>query len=394
MIRRYQAEFFRDRGELVTPAERRVLSALAACRTSSLGGHLEVCDQCGHNQPVYNSCRNRHCPKCQAAARAEWLESRQADLLPVEYFHVVFTLPDSLAPIAFQNKRVVYDLLFRAASETLLEVAANPKHLGAEIGFLGVLHTWGQNLMHHPHVHFVVPGGGLSPDRTRWISCLPGFFLPVRVLSRLFRGKFLAHLRAAYGAGTLNFRGELQNRGTAAEFDQLIAAAYRTEWVVHAKPPFGGPEQVLKYLARYTHRVAISNDRLLDISNGQVAFRWKDYASGSRIRTMTVSAVEFLRRFLLHVLPRGFVRIRHYGLLANRCREQLLDLSRQLLDQARLNAAPTIGDKPSRELTATALPSDLPRRCPCCQTGRMQTTETWPRPTHIPQLNSGTFNTS
>jgi hypothetical protein len=394
VIRRYQGDFFRERGARVTMAERRVLNAVAACRTAALGGHLEVCDRCGHDQPVYNSCRNRHCPKCQAAARVEWLEAQRKDLLPVEYFHVVFTLPESLAPLVFQNKWLLYDLLFRAASETLLEVAATPRYLGAKIGFLAVLHTWGQNLMHHPHLHCVVPGGGLSPDHSRWILCRPGFFLPVRVLSRLFRGKFLAYLRAAYRAGELNFRGELQALGTASGFEQLIAKAFQTDWVVHAKPPFGGPEQVLKYLARYTHRVAISNDRLLDISNGQVTFRWKDYAGGSRIRTMTVSAVEFLRRFLLHVLPRGFVRIRHYGLLANRCRVEMLALSHRLLDPSQCGTVPGLRDDRPAESAKTALSADSIRRCAHCQAGHMQITESWPRPSRIPQLNEWLFDSS
>ena len=394
VIRRYQDDLLRERGQLVTFAERRVLSALAACRTAALGGHLEVCDCCGHQQPVYNSCRNRHCPKCQAAARAEWLEAQRTDLLPVEYFHVVFTLPESLAPIVFQNKWQLYDLLFRAASETLLAVAADPRHLGAKIGFLAVLHTWGQNLTHHPHLHCVVPGGGLSPDHSRWISCRSGFFLPVRVLSRLFRGKFLAYLRAAYRAGKLNFRGELQSLGTVSGFEQLIAKAVRTEWVVHAKPPFGGPEQVLKYLARYTHRVAISNDRLLDISNGQVTFRWKDYSAGSRIRTMTVAAIEFLRRFLLHVLPRGFVRIRHYGLLANRTRARLLPLARRLLKESQCETDPGVSADHPVEVVASEVSRDSARPCPHCRTGQMQITETWPRPPRTPQLPNLSFDSS
>jgi hypothetical protein len=274
---------------------------------------VERCGDCGHQRIAYNSCRNRNCPKCQGLARAQWLADRQTELLDVPYFHVVFTVPEAVATIAFQNQTAVYDILFRAASETLRTIAADPRHLGAEIGFLAVLHTWGQNLLHHPHVHCVVPGGGLAPDRSRWVSCRPGFFLPVRVLSRVFRGKFLQRLREAYDRGQLQFHGSLLEQGTSTGFAKLVAESYRTEWVVYAKPPFGGPEQVWKYLARYTHRVAISNTRLLHLENGQVTFRWKDYAAGSRVRTMTLSAAEFLRRFLLHVLPTGFVRIRHYG---------------------------------------------------------------------------------
>lgn len=321
------------------------------------------------------------------------MESRKAELLPVQYFHVVFTLPEEMARIAFQNKRVVYGLLFRAASETLQQVAADPKHLGAEIGFLCVLHTWGQNLLHHPHVHCVVPGGGLSPDRSRWISCLPGFFLPVRILSRVFRGKFLAHLRKAFEQGELKFRGELKPWGEPARFAQVVAAAYRMEWVVHAKPPWGGPEQVLKYLARYTHRVALSNDRLLKLENGEVTFRWKDYAHESRIRSMTLSAVEFLRRFLLHVLPARFVRIRHYGFLANRNREDLVALCRTLLEQP--PAAPHSCDAESTTEPAAVEPApNAADLCPCCRTGRLQVTQLWARPRAIQLLQLRMFNTS
>ncbi len=259
------------------------------------------------------------------------MEARQAELLPVEYQHVVFTLPAALGPIALQNQREVYGLLFRAAAETLQQIAADPKHLGAQIGFVAVLHTWGQNLRHHPHVHCVVPGGGLSPDGSRWVPCKPGFFLPVRVLSRVFRGKFLALFKAAFDQGKLSFHGKLAGLADAAEFQRELAASAQTEWVVYSKPPFGGPDQVLKYLARYTHRVAISNHRLIAIENGEVTFQWKDYASDGKQRTMTLKAIEFLRRFLLHVLPVGFVRIRHYGFLANRvCREKL-ELCRALL---------------------------------------------------------------
>jgi hypothetical protein len=281
---REHGDAFLDRyGNVLLPQQRRVLSDIAACRTATLGGHVEACDRCGHQRIAYNSCRNRHCPKCQAGAAAEWTEDRRAELLPVAYFHVVFTLPAVLGPIALQNPRVVYGLLFQAAAETLQQIAADPKHLGAEIGFLSVLHTWGQNLQHHPHVHCVVPGGGLALDGSRWIACRPRFFLPVRVLSRVFRGKFLARLRAAFEQGKLSFHGRLAALADPVEFRRRLAASARTEWVVYAKPPFGGPEQVLKYLARYTHRVAISNHRLLAQEGGKVTFRWKDYVNGGGI---------------------------------------------------------------------------------------------------------------
>jgi hypothetical protein len=380
VIRQFAADLLRQRGELVTTAEKQVLRALAVCRTAHLGGHLETCERCGHEKPVYNSCRNRHCPKCHAAARGAWLEARRAELLPVEYFHVVFTLPEALGQIAFQNKRVVYGLLFRAVAETLLEVAANPKHLGAHLGFLCVLHTWGQNLLHHPHVHCVVPGGGLSPDRSRWLSCPAGFFLPVRVLSRVFRGKFLAHLQEAFRRGTLQFRGNLQPWADPKAFAEIVRDAYRQEWVVHAKPPFGGPEQVLKYLARYTHRVAISNDRLLKLEAGRVTFRWKNYAASGRIQQMTVSAVEFLRRFLLHVLPRSFVKIRHYGFFANCNRQKALPICRALLGQTNpLDPSQRHTEAPQDQ------PAEVKTLCPSCGSGKMLVTRTWNRPT-APQL--------
>ena len=282
VFRQHGDAFLKRYGGALTPEQRRALGDIAACRTAALGGHLEECDRCGHRQIAYNSCRNRHCPKCQATAAAEWMADREAELLPVEYFHVVFTLPTALGPIALQNPRVVYGLLFRTSAETLQQIAADPRHLGAEIGFLAVLHTWGQNLQHHPHVHCVVPGGGLSPDGSRWVPCRPGFFLPVRVLSRLFRGKFLARLQDAFDRGMLSFHGSIAALADPVEFQRRLAASAQTEWVVYAKPPFGGPEQVLKYLARYTHRVAISNSRLTALEGDEVAFLWKDYAHKAR----------------------------------------------------------------------------------------------------------------
>jgi hypothetical protein len=366
---RQHGDAFLDRhGDGLSHEQRRALHDITACRTAALGGHVEACDRCGHQQVAYNSCRNRHCPKCQATAAADWMEAREADLLPVEYFHVVFTLPEALGPIALQNPRVVYGLLFQAAAETLQQVAADPKHLGASIGFLAILHTWGQNLQHHPHVHCVVPGGGLSPDASRWVACRPGFFLPVRVLSRVFRGKFLSLLRTAFDRGRLAFHGDLGPLADTGEFQRRLAASARTEWVVYAKPPFGGPEQALKYLARYTHRVAISNSRLTALEGDEVEFLWKDYAHEGKQKTMTLKAVEFIRRFLLHVLPAGFVRIRHYGLLANRvCREKLA-LCRELLG---VGAAPEPAADPGPEPERTAEGGSAARACPVCGAGRM-----------------------
>ena len=317
----------------------KVLHAIARCRTAALGGHRDQCPQCGYQTISYNSCRNRHCPKCQTAARDKWLAARQQELLAVGYFHVVFTLPQELSALALQNKEAVYSLLFRASAETLLEVAADPKHLGAEIGFLSVLHTWGQNLLHHPHVHSVIPAGGLSRDHSGWVHPKPGFFLPVRVLSRVFRGKFIAGLKRLFRSGKLIFAGNLKPLAKRKAFYAFLRPLFRKDWVVYAKQPFGGPDHVLHYLARYTHRVAISNHRLIAFENDQVTFRWKDYAHRNKKRKMTVSADEFLRRFLLHVLPRGFVRIRFFGFLANRRRADLLPLCRQLLAQQATESA-------------------------------------------------------
>ena len=370
---RQHADAFLDRhGEGTSQGQRRVLHDITACRTAELGGHVEECNQCGHRQVAYNSCRNRHCPKCQANAAADWMQDREAELLPVEYFHLVFTIPATLNPIALQNPRVVYGLLFRAASETLQQVAADPKHLGAEIGFLAVLHTWGQNLQHHPHVHCIVPGGGLSPDASRWIACRPGFFLPIRVLSRVFRGKFLAQLRAAFDRGRLAFHGKLGPLADPAQFQRRLADSARTEWVVHAKPPFGGPQQVLKYLARYTHRVAISNNRLVAMECDQVTFRWKDYTHGGKQKVMNLKAVEFIRRFLLHVLPAGFMRIRHYGFLANRVCQGKLDLCRTLLAAI----TPPVAAEPVPEPNKAVERRPEAHTCPACGEGRMIIVET------------------
>jgi hypothetical protein len=375
-IFRQVGPFYReDHATALSSGQRRVMSAIEQCRTAALGGHVEQCDSCGHQRIAFNSCRNRHCPKCQSLVRAQWLEDRQTELLPVEYFHVVFTVPQEIAAIAYQNKAVVYDILFRATAETLRTIAGDPKHLGAEIGFIAILHTWGQNLLHHPHLHCVVPGGGVAPNGERWVSCRPGFFLPVRVLSRLFRRLFIAQLQLAFDAGELQFFNSLEALSSRVAFAKHLAAPSRAEWVVYAKPPFGGPIQVLEYLGRYTHRVAISNNRLREFSDGFVTFAWKDYRHESRNKTMCLDAHEFIRRFLLHVLPSGFQRIRHYGLLANRYREVRLNQCRDLL------AAPApvvveidVEDYRDRyqRLTGVSL-----RDCPHCGRGQMVRIETF-----------------
>jgi hypothetical protein len=372
IIRAHGDDFLDAYGDTLSPERRRALFDLPRCRTAALGGHVEECDRCGHQQIAYNSCRNRHCPKCQATEAARWVEAQADDLLPVEYFHVVFTLPAALGPIALQNPRVVYGLLFRAAAETLQQIAADPKHLGAEIGFLAVLHTWGQNLQHHPHVHCVVPGGGLSPDGSRWVACRPGFFLPVRVLGRLFRGQFLALLKVAFETGRLSFQGQLADLAEPAEFRRTLAAPADIEWVVYAKPPFGGPEQVLKYLARYTHRAAISNHRLIGLEGDQVEFLWKDYAHGGKPKTMKLQAAEFLRRFLMHILPAGFMRIRHYGFLANRVSREKLELCRSFL--AAIASSVAARPIPGRNPVSPTWPEG--HICPACGEGRMVIIET------------------
>jgi putative transposase/transposase-like zinc-binding protein len=327
----------------------KVMSAIEQCRSALLGGHVLRCEACEQVQIAYNSCRNRHCPKCQASAARRWLEARQADLLPVEYYHVVFTLPAPIADVAYQNKALIYGLLFDIAAETLLTIAADPKHLGAQIGATLVLHTWGSALTHHPHVHGIVPGGGLSPDGERWVACKPGFFLSVRVLSRLFRRRFLEELAKAHRAGQLHFFGEHAALARASAFADWLAALRESEWVVYAKRPFAGPAAVLAYLSRYTHRVAISNRRLVAFDERGVSFRWKDYrAKGkTRYKTMTLSANEFMRRFLLHVLPAGFHRIRHYGLLANAARRNNLARARELLHVLPEAAEPQLPDEPA-----------------------------------------------
>src|SRR6201993_761102 len=346
VFRRYGEAYRQEHGASLCTAQRRVLTAIEVCRTAVLGGHLEQCDHCGHQRNAYNSCSDRHCPKCQSFARFKWLQDRQSELLNTQYFHVVFTLPRQIATIAYQNKRELYGILFRATAQTLLTIAADPKHLGAEIGFFAVLHTWGQNLLHHPHLHCVVTGGGLSADGSRWISCRAGFFLPVELFSSM---------------------ESLRDRSSFLDY---LAPLREAEWVVYAKRPFAGPEQVLDYVGRYTHRVAISNNRLLDIAEGKVKFRYKDYRHEAQQKTMTLEAEEFIRRFLLHVLPEGFQRIRYYGFLANRYREQKLEHCRELLGM------------PAPEPTASEASQDYSKRyeeltgsslweCPVCHQGRM-----------------------
>nr|WP_249804379.1 MULTISPECIES: IS91 family transposase [unclassified Bradyrhizobium] len=350
----------------------KVMSAIESCRTAALGGHVARCEQCAHTQISYNSCRNRHCPKCQGAAAKDWLAAREADLLPMPYYHVVFTLPAVVADIAYQNKAVIYDLLFKASAETLITIAADPKHLGARVGITSVLHTWGSAMTHHPHVHMIVPGGGISLDGERWVACRPGFFLPVRVLSRLFRRLFLERLLAAHQAGRLKFFGDHAAFADAQVFAAYLAPLRRTEWVVYAKRPFGGPQAVLAYLSRYTHRVAIANSRLIACDRTGVSFRWKDYRADGRDR-QTLATAEFIRRFLTHVLPHGFHRIRHYGLLASGTRADNIARARRLLDAS--TAQPEAADTRRAE---TEEPKPLSHPCPCCG-GRMIIIETFQR---------------
>ena len=367
IVRAHGDEFRQAHAASLSPRQKRVLRNIELCRTAALGGHLEQCDQCDHERNAYNSCADRHCPKCQSLARAKWLEKRQSELLPVEYFHVVFTLPEPLAKLGLQNKQEVYNLLFRATAETLLTIAADPQHLGAHIGFFCILHTWGQTLTAHPHLHCVVPGGGISLDGSRWVACRPRFFLPVRVLSRRFRKVYLRYLQQAYAARKLQFHGDLERLSDPQNFARWLAPLRKMKWVVYAKPPFGGPERVLDYLGRYTHRVAISNSRLLDLQDGQVTFSYKDYKHAQQQKVMTLPADEFLRRFLLHVLPDGFQRIRYYGLLGNRHRTENLARCRELLAVP----VPIPQPEPDYRERCRQLSGRDPLRCPQCKTGHM-----------------------
>jgi hypothetical protein len=376
------ADVFRDRGAAwrdanaghVSLGQLQVMSAIERCRTAALGGHVTRCEACAHTEIAYNSCRNRHCPKCQGAAARDWLAERQADLLPVPYFHVVFTLPAAIADIAYQNKAVIYDALFKASSEALLTIAADPKHLGARIGVTAVLHSWGSAMTHHPHVHMIVPGGGIALDGSKWVACQPGFFLPVRVLSKLFRRLMLEKLEAGHAAGRLKFFGEHAGLRDPTALAAHLAPLRKTNWFVYAKPPFAGADAVLAYLARYTHRVAISNRRLVSLDADRVTFRYKDYRRNGqeRSRTMTLTPNEFIRRFLLHVLPKGFHRIRHYGLLASAARKANIARARELLAAPE---PPTLRDETT---SAAAAPNDHRAPCPCCG-GRMIIVETFER---------------
>src|ERR1035441_9321094 len=364
----HENEFLQRWGHALSDQQRKVLRDIGLCRTAALGTHLERCDRCSYETVANDSCRNRHRPSPQPPARDRWLMNQASSLLPVPYAHVVFTVPEQLAPLALRNQRLFYNLLFRAASETLLEIAADSRHLGARIGVLAVLHTWSQNLRHHPHLHCLVPAGGLALDNSRWVATRRGFFLPVRVLSRMFRGKLLAFLKQGYRRNELCFPGTLSELSAPRAFHSMLHMLRRREWVVYSKPPFGGPEHVLKYLARYTHRVAISNGRLLSLEQGQVRFRWRDSKDNNRTKTMTLDAIEFIRRFLLHILPSGFVKIRHFGFLANRNRSVRLDLCRRHLE------APVPADAPTGLLTDQQKRA-AERRCPVCQTGTLHIVE-------------------
>jgi Putative transposase/Transposase zinc-binding domain len=372
IFRHHGAAWRRANAGHVSRGQLQVMSAVVSCRTAALGGHVERCEDCDHTRIAYNSCRNRHCPKCQGAAARDWLAEREAELLPVPYFHLVFTLPAAIADIAYQNRAVIYDLLFKASSETLLTIAADPKHLGARIGVTAVLHTWGSAMTHHPHLHMIVPGGGIALDEAKWVACKPGFLLPVRVLSKLFRRLMLAKLAMAHATGKLQFFGEHAHLGDAAAFAAFLTPLKTTRWFVHSKRPFAGPQAVLAYLARYTHRVAISNRRLVALDADHVTFRYYRRNRQQRYRTMTLVPGEFIRRFLLHVLPKGFHRIRHYGLLASAARKANIACARELL------AAPEPPTERDQTTRAAAAPTDHRPPCPCCG-GRMIIVETFER---------------
>jgi len=381
------ADIFRAHGpayrrtRTLARAQRRAMRAIEACRTAALGGHAEACDRCGAVRVTYNSCRNRHCPKCQTLAKERWLQARRAELLPVEYFHVVFTLPHDLNSLAQGNPRVIYNLLFRAALDTLQAFGRDPKHLGGDLGVTALLHTWGQTLSQHLHLHCVVTGGALATDGSRFIAARPGFLFPVRALSQVFRGKYLDALRHAFDAGGLTFAGQTDPLADAGAFTTFLATLRRRNWVVYSKPPFAGPQHVLEYLSRYTHRVAISNERLLGLERGIVRFRWKDRAHGNRLKVMDLEADEFIRRFLLHVVPDGFVRIRHAGFLANRSRKTKLDHCRSLLGQP---PPPTETTTESIEALMLRLTGIDIRRCPFCRRGQMDVIAILRPPLHLP----------
>ncbi len=346
------------------------MRAIEVCRTAALGGHRDQCDNCGHLAISYNSCRNRHCPKCQTLRKEKWIEARSDDLLPIDYFHLVFTIPSGLNPLVSMNRKVMYDLLFRSVSETLMELSHDPKHLGATIGVIGILHTWGQNLMDHPHIHCIVTGGGLSSDRSRWVSCCKGFFIPVRVMSALFKGKFLDLLKKCFTSNDLAFSGSISHLKEPGTFKSFMGHLYHKKWVVYCKPPFDGAKGVLQYLGRYTHRIALSNNRILNIRDGNVSFLWRDYADDNRQKTMTLKADEFIRRFLLHVLPSRYVRIRHFGLLANRKRKDNITSCRELLGTGKPVTKETDRQEPWQEQLLRICGIDV-TICPVCKKGRM-----------------------
>jgi hypothetical protein len=368
------ADIFRRHGQVYRDSHPmplrhlRAMRAVEICRTAAMGGHKDKCDDCGHIAISYNSCRNRHCPKCQTLQKEKWIEARNEDLLPIQYFHVVFTIPSELNALVIMNQKVMYDLLFRSVSETLTELSHDPKHIGAQIGFISILHTWGQNLMDHPHIHCVVTGGGLSTDNDSWISCRKNFFIPVRVMSTLFRGKFLSHLQNSFG--DLIFPGGISHLGERHDFEIFRRRFYHKKWVVYCKPPFNGAEGVLEYLGRYTHRIAISNNRILSVQDGKVSFLWRDYADGDKKKVMPLQVTEFIRRFLLHVLPNRFVRIRHYGLLANRKRKNNISLCREFLGTC--NAVTKEKDEPEswQEQLLRICGIDV-TMCPVCKKGKM-----------------------
>jgi len=365
VFRRYGEQFLNRRGHAVSPQQRKALQEISVCRTAALGGHVEECDRCGHRRIAYNSCRNRSCPKCQSTARDRWLAKQAQQLLPVPYCHVVFTVPKALAHLVRENQRRFYALLFRAVAETLLTLAADPRRLGACLGFLAVLHTWSQNLLHHPHLHCLVPAGGLALVRSRWIPCRRKYFLPVKVFSCMFQKKLLAFLKAAFAQGQLQFSGQLTALAVPVTFHVWLHQLGEQKWVAYAKPPFGGPEHVLKYLARYTHRVAIPNGRLLSLADDRVSFQWRDSRDGKQLKVMTLEAVEFIRRFLLHVLPPGFVKIRHFGFLANRNRSQALALCRHHLEAA-------LSDHPTPEVLTGQQRQAMEHRCLVCRCGTLR----------------------
>lgn len=373
------ADIFRQYGPDYRKSQRmplnqlRAMRAIEICRTAELGGHVDECDTCGNIRISYNSCRNRHCPKCQFLRKEQWLEGRKQDLLPIQYFHVVFTIPDELNPLTLRNQRVIYNILFKSASETLIELGRDSKHLGAQIGFISILHTWGQNLMDHPHIHGIVSGGGLSSDGYRWVSCRKRFFLPIRVLSRLFRGKFLDYLRRSYDSEELIFPSNISQMQDLETFKVFLKGLYSLQWVVYCKPPFKDAENVLRYLSRYTHRIAIGNHRIIKMEDDKVSFLWRDYAAGNRNKIMTLNAFEFIRRFLFHILPDRFVKIRHYGLLGSRNRKTNIDLSRRLLGHCRTNANDNAKET-WQELLLRVSGIDV-TKCPVCQKGRMHRAE-------------------